>query len=769
MTQTFAGRREDHRLLTGAGRYTADWTLPGEARGVFLRSDRAHAEIATLDVTPALTVPGVIAVLTGADTRAAGYHRRQSLLPFTGRHGAALRAPERPVLADGRVRYVGEPVALVIAETAAAAQDGAERIGIEYRSLPAVADAASAVAAGAPQLHGDIGGNLCFDYEYGDDAGAVEAAFAGAAHVVSVALESGRVVGNPMEPKAALAAWDGHALDLWTGNQGVMALRDSLASLTGLPSDRIRVRSRDVGGGFGIRMAAFPEHAALALASQRVGRPVKWVASRSETFLSDYHGRGVSMTGELALDAEGRFLAIRHNWLCDMGAYPVASGPVINTMNPAVMCVGCYRIPLAYGRHRLALTNTVPITAYRGAGRPEMAYAIERLVDEAARVLDIDRLELRRRNLIPRDAFPYRLPTGAEYDSGDYAALLETATTAGRWAGFEARRAEARGRGKLRGIGCALFVEPAGGAVPRDQVAITFEGEGVIIHTVTVSSGQGHETVFPEIVARVLGIDAERITLRAGNPGTRGDPGGPTLVGGAAVASRSMLAVGATSLVAAREVVQKGLPLAAEALEAATADIVFEHGAYRIAGTDRAISLLALARQVAEGGVNKLDTTAERAGSRAFPSGAHVAEVEIDPETGLTELLHYVAADDCGVVLNETLLAGQILGGLAQGLGQVFGEICRYDEDGQMLTGSFMDYAMPRAGLLPEVVLRDGSVPSPNNPLGVKGAGEAGTIGALPAAMNAILDALRPAGVTHLDMPASAARVWQALVSAAAR
>jgi carbon-monoxide dehydrogenase large subunit len=759
LTPEFTGRREDRRLLIGAGCYSPDCSLPGQLHAAFLRADRPHARIVSLDIAAALAMPGVAAVLTGADARNAGLLRVQSLLPYTGRHGMALKVPPRPVLAHERVCYVGEPVALVVADTVARALDAAELVRVEYDDLPHVVDAEAALAAHAPSIHPEVPGNLCFDYEYGD-AEAVEAALAEAAHVVRLILDSARVIGNPLEPKAAVAAWQGDVLDLWTGTQGMVALRDSLASLTGWPAERIRVRAQDVGGGFGIRGGAYPEHAAIALAARHVGRPVKWVATRSETFLSDYHGRGVRMTGELGLDASGRFLAIRHQWVCDQGAYPVATGPLINTLNPAMMCVGCYRIPFAYGHHRLAITNTVPVTAYRGAGRPDMAYAVERLVDAAARQTGFDRLELRRRNLIPRDAFPYKLPTGtAEYDSGDYAALLDAATSAADWDGFAQRREEAQRRGRLRGIGCALFVEPAGGVVPRDEVAITFGPNATIdLHCVTGSSGQGHETVLPEIVARVLQIDPEQVTLRAG------DPEGPALVGGGAFASRSMLSVGAASALAAETVVRKGLALAAEALEAASADIAFADGCYRIAGTDRAIRLLELARRHAGPEANALDTRSELPASRAFPSGAHVAEVEVDPQTGMVELLRYVAVDDCGVVLNHVLVEGQIAGGIMQGLGQVFGELCVYDEaSGQLLTGSFMDYAMPRADLLRDVIIRDASVPSPNNPLGVKGAGEAGTTGALPAAMNAVLDALRIAGVEHLDMPASAHRVWQVL------
>ena len=758
VTVGFKGRREDARLLTGQGRYTADWNQPGQLYAAFLRSDHAHAVVRSIDTGAARAASGVLAVLTGADAVAAGFDRGAAMMPVKGR-GEALRVPPRPALATDRVRFVGEPVALVVATTAHHAQYGAELIEVAYEALPAVADAAGALASGAPVIHASVPGNLCFDFDYGD-AAATAAAFAAAAHVVRLTLTSGRVVGNPMEPKAALAHWDGDVLDLWTSTQGMTAFRDSLASQSGLPAERIRIRAQDVGGGFGIRGPAYPEHMALALAARITGHPVKWVASRGETFLSDYHGRGLVMTGALALDAEGRFLALRHEWLADQGAHPVATGPLINTLNPASMCTGCYRIPAVYGRNRLAITNTVPITAYRGAGRPDMAYIVERLVDEAARQTGIDRIELRRRNLIPREAFPYRVPAGAvvsEYDSGDYRAALDQALAEADWDGFSARRAEASARGRLRGIGCAVFVEPSGGVVPKDEVAITFDPDGqVVLHTVVTSNGQGHETVYPEIVARVLQIDPARVRLSAG------DPEGPRLEGGGAFASRSMMSHGAASLVAAREVVEKGRALAADALEAAAGDIEFADGAYRIAGTDRVIELTALA------GGGALDTTTGLAATRAFPSGAHVAEVEVDPETGMTEVVSYTAIDDCGVVMNPTLLHGQILGGLFQGLGQVLGELCVYDSDGQLVTGSFMDYAMPRADMLTRFSIGDSCVPSPNNPLGVKGAGEAGTTGALPAAMNAVLDALRPAGVTHLDMPASARRVWRALKEARA-
>ena len=758
--QPFAGRREDLRLLTGTGRYTADHDLPGQLHAVFVRSDRAHARIVSVELAAARAAAGVALVLTGEDTREAGFHRTPALLPFTGRDGSPLIVPPRRALADDKVRYVGEPVLLVLADTMQHATDAAERAEIVYEDLPVLASVTAALAADAVSIHAEAPGNQCLDYVYGDEA-SVRSAFARAAHVVTVEATSDRVVGNPMEPKAALVEWQDGVLHLWAGNQGAAALRDSLIGLTGLSAEQIVVHADDVGGGFGIRGPAYAEHVAMALAAQRAGRPVKWVASRSETFLSDYHGRGLAMTGSLALDATGRFLALRHDWVCDQGAYPVATGPLISTLNPSMMCTGCYRVPAVYGRHRLALTNTVPITAYRGAGRPDMAYIIERLVDAAARQTGLDRIDLRRLNALSPDDLPYTLPTGgkmaATYDSGDYPALLETALLLSDWAGFASRRVAAEQRGMLRGIGCALFVEPAGGVVPQDEVAILIDRDGVEIHCATKSSGQGHETVFPEIVGRALGISAERITLHAG------DPDGPKLRGGGAFASRSMLSQGAASQAAAQTVIRKGRALASTVLEAAETDIDYEAGLFRVAGTDLTIDLFALARIHPNG----LDTIEALSASRAYPSGAHVVEVEIDPETGTVSLENYVAVDDCGVVLNHTLVKGQILGGMMQGLGQVLGEVCVYEADtGQMLNGSFMDYTMPRAEMLPNFALQELSVPSPNNSLGVKGVGEAGTTGSLASAMNAVLDALAPAGVTHLDMPASPGRVWKALQKA---
>lgn len=759
MSKPFKGRREDTRLVTGQGRYSADWTLPGELHGCFLRSDRAHAEIVSLDVKRALAAPGVIAVLTGRDTTQAGFKTAPAMVKWPGRGGTAIKVPHRDVLANGRVRFVGQEVALVVATSVLAAQDAVEAIEIEYRDLPAVVEAEAALAAGAPQLHADIPGNVAFDFEYGDEAKAGEA-FARAAHVTRLTLDCTRIAGNPMEPKACVAAYDAatDTYDLYSPTQGLSMTRAGLAGITGMPPERFRVHAHDVGGGFGIRSDAYVEYLACLLAARKLGRPVKWVSSRAETFVSDYHGRAANMTGALALDRDGGFLAIRFDWLVNSGAYLSQPGPVINTITPMTHAVNAYRIPVVYGRHRLVLTNTTPTTAYRGAARPNVSYLVERLVEAAARETGIDRIELRRRNLIPREAFPYKAAT-VDYDSGDPPGQLERALEHSQWEAFEPRRAEAARRGKLRGMACAMFIEPAGASVaPKEEAFIKFGDSGnALLYALAGPSGQGHETVFPEIVAELLGLDAENISLRAS------DPAGPPLVGAGTIGSRSMMSHGGAMALAAREVIRKGMDLAANELEVAATDIEFERGRYRVKGTDVAVKLETLVRKYAGASPHPLDSMGALATPRSFPGGAHVAEVEIDPETGVTTILRYTAVDDCGRILNHVLLEGQLHGGIIQGMGQVLGEHCIYDAAGQLLTGSFLDYIMPRAGIAPDIRLYDHSVPSPGNPLGVKGAGEAGTTGALPALALAVLDALRPLGVDHLDLPYTPARVWKAI------
>ena len=763
MTGVYKGRREDLRLVTGQGKYTSDWNLPGQLYGFFLRSDRAHAEIVSMDVEAARSSAGVVAVLTGADTARAGFKSTPNIARFPGRGGATIKVPHRDGLANGRVRFVGQEVALVVANTAHAAQDAAEKIEIEYRDLAVVVDAEAALASGAEQLYPDIAGNLCFDYEYGDEAKTNEA-FARAAHVTRVALDSQRMVGNPMEPKACVAAYDAKAdkYDLYVSSQGLSLMRGSASGITGIPAEKIMVHAQDVGGGFGIRSDAYAEYCVAMLASKMIGRPVKWTSTRSETFLSDYHGRAAKLVGELALDTEGRFLAIRISWFVNCGAYLSSPGALINTLPPGLHAINLYRIPVMYGRHRLALTNTTPTTAYRGAGRPNVCYLAERLVEEAAREMKIDRIELRRRNLIPKDAFPYQTPhPHSVYDSGDPPGLLDESLKRGEWSTFEARRAEAKKRGKLRGIGCAMFVEPAGaGAGPKEEAMIKFgESGNALLYVLAGSSGQGHETVYPEVVGETLGMDPERITLRAS------DPDGPRLVGEGTIGSRSMMAHGGALVMAAREVIRKGTELAAKELEVASADLEFSQGRYRVKGTDVSIAIDDIARKYG----SALDSGGDIPLPRSYPSGAHVAEVEIDAETGVLDILRYTAVDDCGRVINHVLLEGQLHGGIAQGLGQALGEHAVYDEtSGQLLAGTFMDYPMPRADDMPEIRLFDRSIPSPGNPLGAKGAGEAGTTGAVPAVANAVIDALRPLGIHHLDFPYTPDRLWHAMRSAKA-
>jgi carbon-monoxide dehydrogenase large subunit len=763
LSGVFKGRREDLRLVTGRGKYTSDWNLAGQLHAHFLRSDRAHAEIVSLSVEAARSSPGVLAVLTGADTARAGFKSTPNIARYPGRGGAGIKVPHRDGLANGRVRFVGQEVALVVATSALAAQDAAERIEVEYRDLPAVVDAGAAIAPGAEQLYPDIPGNLCFDYEYGDEAKTAEA-FSRAAHVTRIELESQRMVGNPMEPKACLAAYDPKTgqYDLYTSSQGLSLMRGSASGVTGVPPEKIMVHAQDVGGGFGIRSDAYTEYCVAMLAAKSLGKPVKWTSTRSETFVSDYHGRAARLVGELALDREGKFLALRIQWLVNMGAYLSTPGALINTLPPGLHAVNLYRIPVMYGRHRLALTNTTPTTAYRGAGRPNVCYLAERLVEEAAREMKIDRVELRRRNLIPKDAFPYQTPhPHSIYDSGDPHGLLDEAIARGEWKTFESRRAEASKRGKLRGIGCAVFVEPAGaGGAPKEEAMIKFgESGNALLYSLAGPSGQGHETVYPEVVGEALGMDPERITLRAS------DPNGPTLIGEGTIGSRSMMAHGGSLLVAAREVVKKGTELAAKDLEVAPTDLEFNKGRYRVKGTDISVGIEELAKKHP----GALDSRADIPLPRSFPSGAHVAEVEIDPETGVVRILRYTAVDDCGRVINHVLLDGQLHGGIAQGIGQVMGEHAIYDEtSGQLLTGTFMDYEMPRADGMPEMLLHDRSIPSPGNPLGVKGAGEAGTTGAVPTVANAVIDALRPLGIDTLDFPYTPDRIGHAIRAAQA-
>ncbi len=763
MSAPFKGRREDRRLLTGQGRYTADWDLPGQAHAAFLRSDRAHARILSLDTSAAQALPGVIRVLTGADAASAAWRTPPPMMLPPGVGGMILKVPERPCLAHERVRFAGEPVAMVVAETEDAALEAVEAIEIEYDELPVLVTAEAAIAPGAVLVHADVPGNLAFDFDFGDKA-ATEAAFAKAARVIKLSLEAQRISGVPMEPKACLAAWDKatNTCDVYMQTQGMGDILTGLAHVTGLPRETFRVHARDVGGGYGVRNELYPENVAVVLAAHLVGRPVKWVGTRSETQVSDHHGRSAHLNGELALDAQGHFIGLKAEWLVDMGAYTSNAGPLINTVAaPRAMATNVYRVPAIYGRNRLVLTNKTPAAPYRGAGRPNVAYLWERLVDEAARVTGIDRIEIRRRNLIGKDEFPYKTPTGSVYDSGDPKGLLEAVLEASDWTGFAARRTEAEARGRMRGIGLALFIEPSG-SVGSEEIAITFSSDGALqLYSLAGPSGQGYETVYPEIVAKVLGLDADKMKLHSS------DPFGPALAGTGSFGSRSLISHGSALYNGALEVVSKGYELAAQHLEVSAKDLDFANGRYVVKGTDLSVGLAELAARHKGAGPNPLDTTTKLSVSMAFPSGAHVAEVEIDPGTGKLEIVRYTAVDDCGVIYNHKIVEGQMLGGLMQGIGQVLAEHCIYDPDsGQLLAGSFMDYAMPRAETLVNVTLLDRPVPSPANPLGAKGAGEAGATGSVPALANAVHDALAAAGVRHLEMPYTPQRIWSALSAA---
>ena len=758
------GRLEDARMLSGRGRYVSDWNLPGQAYGCFMRSDRPHARIASIDSSGALGMPGVIAVLTGEDVAEAQYKSLPAFAPMKGRNGTDLIIPHRPTLALGFVRYVGEPIALVVAETAVQAQDAAEALVVDYEELPAVFDAKEAIVAGAPLVHDNVPGNLALDFVGGDEA-ATAAAFAKAAHIVKFDAYHTRVVGNPMEPRACVGSYDA-ATDMYylhACTQGASVMRSQISTVIGVPPERIRIVAEEVGGGFGVRFNLYPEYCAALLAAKNLGRPVKWVGTRSEMFLADEQARDVLHHSEMALDANGRILGMRFDFKCNLGAYIAPTGAFVNTLNLVNVASGVYDVQAVHVHASLAFTNTIPTAAYRGAGRPVSSYAIERLVDEAARQIGMDPAEFRRRNLVPKAKFPYKIVTGFEYDCGDFEGVLDDALAAADWNGFDQRRKDSAARGLLRGRGMASYIEASGGGgmAPHDEVKVRWDANASItLEATSHSHGQGHETAFAQIVAGVLGVPMESIRLRTADP-DQNLTGNPT--GG----SRSLLGVGSVLQLAAKEVVKKGIDLASEELEAAAADIEFADGNYRVKGTDHQVSIVELAKKYAGRGPHPLDQDYANRFGATFPNGCHVAEVEIEPETGEVTVVSYIACDDAGTIINDQLVEGQMQGGITQGAGHILGEQAVYDrETGQLLTGSFMDYPMPRAILVDGLRVLHHPVPTKTNPLGAKGVGEAGVTGSMPCIMNAIVDALRTAGVTHFDMPATQVRVWEALQAA---
>jgi aerobic carbon-monoxide dehydrogenase large subunit len=758
VAEKWRGRVEDQALLRGRGRFVADAPEPGEVAGVFLRSPHAFAAIRRIDASAAKAVPGVLDVLTAAEIAAAGIGHIVHALPQKGRDGAMLKNPLRPALASGHARHVGEPVALVVAETRDQAQDAAELIEVDYDVLRAVTDLRAATAPGAPQVHADAPGNLALDFAMGDapdNLRAVEDATKRAAHVARLSVVNQRIAVASLEPRGATASFDAvsGSYTLRVGSQGVSVVRDHLAGIFNIDRGRVRVVTEDVGGGFGMKAHAYPEYIALMVAAKRVGRSAHWMSTRAESFLSDQHAHDTVTDITLALDKEGRFLALRVDQLAAMGAYLTPVGAFIATSNFARCLSSMYRIPHIYGGVRCVFTNTVPTGPYRGAGRPEANYAIERIIDKAARIAGIDRIELRCRNLIAPAEIPYRVGAlGVTYDSGDFPGLFAKALALADVAGFAARRRGSEAAGKRRGLGIACFLEHAGG-VPVEGAGMGFPGDGTVTLDLAVgSTGQGHVTVFRRLVAERLGIAEEKVRVRSGDTRLEVD-------GAGTVASRATMTSGAASLRAIELVLEKGRRVASRVLEASEADIEYAAGAFRIAGTDRAVGLFEVARKASAEG-EPVDSKTKAEVPQSFPNGCHICEVEVDVDTGAVTIPAYVAVDDCGVVLDPVLVEGQVQGGIAQGIGQALTEHVVYDDDsGQLLAGSFMDYTMPRADTVPDVRGAFHSTTCRTNALGVKGTGEAGTTGALAAVMNAIADALP--GST-IEMPATPEKVWRA-------
>jgi carbon-monoxide dehydrogenase large subunit len=771
-------RREDYRFLTGAGTYTDDIDRPGQLYAYILRSPHAHARIAGIDTAAAQRAPGVVAVYTGKDMAADGVGGLPCGWQIHSKDGTPMAEPPHPVLAVDRVRYVGDQVAVVIAETLAQARDAAELVIVDYAEEPAAVDPVAALQPGAPQVNAEAADNLCYDWHLGDLA-AVEAAFAKATRVVKLDLVNNRLVPNAMEPRAAIGEFNRATGEytLYTTSQNPHVIRLLMgAFVLHIPEARLRVVAPDVGGGFGSKIYHYAEEAIVTWAAGKVHRPVKWTAERSESFMSDAHGRDHVTHVELALDGQAKFLGLKVSTIANMGAYLSTFAPSIPTYLYGTLLAGTYTTPAIYVETKAVFTHTVPVDAYRGAGRPEATFLLERIVDLAADEIGMDPVELRRRNFIPKDAYPYQTPVALQYDSGDYGATLELALKAADYQGFEARRREAMAHGKLRGIGIATYIEACGIAPSAVAGALgaragLYESAELRVHptgsvsvlTGSHSHGQGHETTFSQLVADGLGIPIESVEIVHGD--TDKIPFGMGTYG-----SRS-LAVGGSAIVRAMDkVVAKGRKIAAHLLEAAEADVEFKDGKFTVAGTDRSKSLgeVALTAYVPHNFPHEelepgLDETAFYDPKNfTFPSGAHIAEVEIDLETGHVAVVNFTASDDFGRIINPLIVEGQVHGGLAQGIGQALLEGCVYDkESGQLLTGSFTDYAMPRADDLPTFALSTNTTLCTHNPLGVKGCGEAGAIGAPAAITNALVDALKPLGVRHLDMPATPEKLWR--------
>ncbi len=760
-------RVEDPKLLRGEGRYTDDFSFPGQAHAVMVRSGHAHGTVVKIGTEAARAMPGVLAVYTAADLAAGGVVALKCGMTVQGRDGKPWLSPVRPVLAGEKVRFAGEAVAFVVAETAAQAKDAAEVVEVEIDPLPAAPWVADAIKAGAPQIHDGVPGNIAVDYHWGDSAKVAEA-FAKAAHVTTLSLVSNRVVINPLEPRSAVGQFDPATgrYTLQVCSQGVFGMKGGTANALGAAPDKMRVLTDNVGGSFGMKSQVFPENVCVLFAAKALGRPVKWTDERSESFLSDHHGRDHEMTGELALDAQGTILALRLTGHGNAGAYPIV--PLPYTVNAVKNVIGVYRTPLLEVNTKGVYTNSTPVGAYRGAGRPEGNYYMERLLDTAAAEMKLDKLELRRRNHIASSAMPYKAPSDMLYDSGEFTAVMDEAIETSDYKGFEKRKQDSKGRGKVRGLGLGSYLEvtaPQG----KEMGGIRFDADGgVTIVTGTLDYGQGHHAPFAQVLVSQLGIPFDRIRLLQGDSDE-------LLFGGGTGGSRSIMSSGAALVKASEQVIEQGKQLAGVVLEAAPADIEFGKGRFTIAGTDRSIGLMELADRLRKG--LKLPTDMKPtldvnlvadSPPSAFPNGCHVAEVELDPDTGVIEVVKYSMVNDFGIIVNPLTVEGQSHGGVMQGIGQALMERTYYDTDGQLLSGSFMDYAMPRADNAPNFRITNHPVPATTNPLGVKGCGEAGCAGSLPAVMNAVLDALSSFGIRHIDMPATPERVWRAIQDARA-
>ena len=757
-------RSEDPVLLRGEGHYSDDFNLPGQAYAVIVRSPMAHGLIHKIETSVARAMPGVLAVYTAADLEKGGIGPLPARQVMNNRDGTPMLQPVRHALATDKVRYVGEAVAAVIAETVAQAKDAAEAAEVDIEALPAVTEPSAATAPGGPRLYDDVPENVGLDFHFGDSA-AVAEAFARAAHVTRLELRSNRIVVNPIEPRAALAEYDParRHFTLHVGCQGVFGFRNYIAGVLGVGRDEVRIMTDRVGGSFGMKQPNMSEYFCLLHAARELRRPVKWTDERSGSFVSDTHGREAQMTAELALDMEGNFLAVRLTGYGNVGATYGAPGP--STRNAVRNTLGVYKTPLIEVTTKCVITNTTPVGAYRGAGRPEANYYMERLVDTAAREMGIDQVELRRRNHIPAEAMPYKAPNGTTYDSGEFTNLLNKAVALADWDGFAERKEESRARGKLRGRGISDYLELTG-PPGREMGGIRFEPNGAVtIITGTLDYGQGHWSPFAQVLATRLGIPFQSIRLIQGDSDE-------LIAGGGTGGSKSMIVSGNAIVGAAEKVVEAGRQIAAHVLEAAAADIEFRAGRFVIAGTDRSVGLMELAARIHAG----LELPSGLPGSldvadiydgppSAFPNGCHIAEIEVDPETGIVDVVKYTFVNDFGVVINPLLVDGQAHGGIVQGIGQALRECTVYDEQGQLLTGSYMDYAMPRAEDAPLFMHDFHCVPATTNPLGAKGCGEAGCAGALPSVMNALVDAVAELGIRHIDMPATPERVWRAIRS----